>query len=68
MEELSFDFIEIKYPELNETGYTPCANIITTGQLRMQQALDRMENKEAMTLRSKLTDEQKYTKDWINND
>ena len=41
MEQLSFDFIEIKYPELNETGYITSPEVIKTGQLRLEQAIAR---------------------------
>ena len=81
----------IEYPELDEDGYITSPNVITTGQLRLDQAISRKkafkcerfdswgervaaENKNRASVvgplrfRSKLTEEQKYTKDWINND
>ena len=32
---------QITYPELNEGGYTTSPEVITTGQLRLEQAIER---------------------------
>ena len=52
MEQLSFDFIKeplyiIKYPELNESGYTKSPEVINTGQLRLEQAIKRVNKEES---------------------
>ena len=39
--EIEKPLVEIKYPELNETGYRISPEVITTGQLRLEQAIKR---------------------------
>ena len=39
--EIEEPLFQIKYPELNETGYTTSQEVIKTGQLRLEQAIAR---------------------------
>ena len=40
--EIEEPLVEIKYPEPNETGYVTSTEVITTGQLRLEQAIARV--------------------------
>jgi hypothetical protein len=37
----------IKYPELNEDGYTKSSEVISSGQLRLEQAIKRVNKEES---------------------